>query len=128
MKALAQARNRPGGSVATSRAHQGVSESPLRMLERNDKARREQLKRQRGTSVARVKRSGGENEEEERLREEMELRLQEVAALDKSALEASLGVASPLPRSVLRPVRTELKVVHGLDGVPKKPDEPVIGL
>lgn len=64
----------------------------------------------RGTSAARIRKHrqltnrGFVDEEEDE-------------ELDKSAAEAELGIASPLPRSLIRPVAAaKLKKIHGLDG------------
>lgn len=36
--------------------------------------------------------------------------------LDKSAAEAEIGIASPLPRTLIRPIAVTIKKIHGLDG------------
>lgn len=60
----------------------------------------------RGTSAARIRRrkrlaGGYEDEEEEEL--------------DKRAAEAEMGIASPLPRSLVRPIAVKIKKIHGLE-------------
>lgn len=97
-RALTEARKRRKKSVAKSAAHEGVSENPLRELERHTRELKWQRKAERGTSVARVRRYGEDEDEDEELDvvdDELEM--------DKSAVEAELGIASPLPRSILRP-------------------------
>lgn len=36
--------------------------------------------------------------------------------LDKRAAEAEMGIASPLPRSLIRPIAVTIKKIHGLNG------------
>lgn len=62
----------------------------------------------RGTSAARIRKyrrlgqySSSEEDEEE---------------LDKQAAEAEMGIASPLPRTLIRPTIVSIKKIHGLDG------------
>lgn len=116
-RALAIARQRVVSNEKISLAHKGISENPLRELERKERERHLQKQYDRGTSLARLKRYGNKEEEEE----DLEF-LQEIE-LDKSAAEAALGVASPLPRSVLRPRRVDLKTTHSLDDVPESEEE-----
>jgi hypothetical protein len=62
----------------------------------------------RGTSAARIRKrrklleEGCDDLEEEEL--------------DKSAAEAEIGIASPLPRALIRPIAVNIKKIHGLDG------------
>ncbi|MFA5130034.1 MAG: hypothetical protein WC477_03905 [Patescibacteria group bacterium] len=79
----------------------GVVENPLRKLEREERERHGKNKTVRGTSIARVKRHGNIEELEEENEDDIELREQH--AIDRSAAQARLGIAPPLPRSILRP-------------------------
>lgn len=60
-----------------------------------------------GTSAARIRRRrkipGLQDEEDE-------------DELDKRAAEAEMGIASPLPRTLIRPTMVSMKKIHGLDG------------
>lgn len=98
-RAIAEARERIHADAEKSAARKGIKENPMRELERKERERREAKRVQRGTSLARVKRHGNKEEDEEDLEkmEEMEL--------DRSAAEARLGIASPLPRSILHPTK-----------------------
>lgn len=102
-RALSLARMRDARTTARSSARNGVKENPMRELERKERERKDQARAQRGTSLARVKRHGNKEEEEE------EMGLADEVELDRSAAEASLGIASPLPRSILRPPRPAAK-------------------
>lgn len=95
-KALAGVRDRKPGGAAKSAAHEGVSGNPLHDLEESERQRKLDKKMERGTSAARINRHG---EEEGGGRPVLD----EGAARDSSAAAASLGIASPLPRSILRP-------------------------
>jgi hypothetical protein len=61
----------------------------------------------RGTSAARIRKRRrleeglDENEEEE---------------LDRRAAEAEIGIASPLPQTLIRPIAVKIKKIHGLEG------------
>jgi hypothetical protein len=99
-KALQAARGGLRHDVAISAAHTGVKENPLHSLERLRHARRIAELTGRGTSVARIKRHGNRADEEELL-EELELEEREERA--KREEIAKLGLAPPLPRTVLRP-------------------------
>lgn len=107
-QALAEARDRERKDTARSAAHKGVSENELRRLERLERLRKKKLREEHGTSIARVKRHGNEEDEE------LEL-LDDEGELDKSALEARLGIASPFPRSILRPRKIEIKKTGSSD-------------
>jgi hypothetical protein len=101
-KALASARNRSGlqpGS-AISLAHAGVKENPLHTLERIRRSRRINELTGRGTSIARLRRHHGRNEDED-IREELER--EECEEMDRREEIAKLGLAPPLPQCVLRP-------------------------
>jgi hypothetical protein len=100
-RALERVRAR-GASSSGSAARTGVSENPMKALERRGRKRKEALKAGRGTSVARIKRFMEEEEEEDLEKEE---EINEERELLKRAAEASLGIAPPLPRSILRPVK-----------------------
>jgi hypothetical protein len=102
-RAIAEARERIRADAEQSAARKGVKENPMRELERKERERKDAQRFQRGTSLARVKRHGNKEEEEEDLEkmEEMEL--------DRSAAEARLGIASPLPRSILHPTKPSKK-------------------
>jgi hypothetical protein len=102
-RALARSRERQRGGAAKSAAHEGVSENPLHALERKERVRKERLKTERGTSLARVKRHGNEEDEEG------DAEFLEEIDLDKRAAEADLGIAPPLPRSILRPMKGIVK-------------------
>jgi hypothetical protein len=101
-KALASARNRPSfrpGS-AISLAHAGVKENPIHSLGRIRSTRRINELTGRGTSVSRLRRHASYNEDED-IREELER--EEREEMDRREEIAKLGLAPPLPQSVLRP-------------------------
>jgi hypothetical protein len=106
-RALADARDRSKRSIVTRDTRYGVVENPLRKLEREERERHLQNKTKRSTSIARLKRHGAQEEEEEEEAAEIEsweeMELREEKALDRSAAQARLGIAPPLPRSILRP-------------------------
>ncbi len=99
-KALQAARGGLRHDVAMSAAHTGVKENPLHSLERLRRARRIAELTGRGTSVARIKRHGNRDDEEEILEE---LEREERELKEKREEIAKLGLAPPLPRTVLRP-------------------------
>ncbi|MBD3251700.1 hypothetical protein GF380_04590 [Candidatus Uhrbacteria bacterium] len=72
----------------------------MRAFEEEERNRKEAAKYERGTSAARLKRHGNEEEEEEE-----ELLVDPELELDKKAVLADLGIAPPLPRSILRPTK-----------------------
>jgi hypothetical protein len=100
-RALQRVRER---DVAASKCAVGadVSEHPLKALERRERRKKDALKAGRGTSVARMKRFMEEEEEEDVEKEE---EMNEERELLKRAAQSRLGIASPLPRSILRPVK-----------------------
>ena len=104
-RALADARNRSTRREVTRDTRYGAVENPLRKLEREERERHLQNKTKRSTSIARLKRHGAAEEEgeEEELESWEDMELREEKALDRSAAQASLGIAPPLPRSILRP-------------------------
>ena len=98
-KALASARGRFGksGTVEGARAGALGKKEALRTLGRFRDAHRIAELTGRTTSVARLRRHG---EEEAELLEELELELEEEERREEIA---KLGLAPPLPQSVLRP-------------------------
>lgn len=103
-RALADARNRSSRRQVTRDTRYGVVENPLRKLEREERERHLENKTKRSTSVAHLKRHGATDEEEDEELESWEdMEIREEKALDRSAAQASLGIAPPLPRSILRP-------------------------
>jgi hypothetical protein len=102
-RALGAAKDRGPLSVAKSAAHKGVSENPLKkQLERNLLQKRRGEAGKRGTSIARVNRHGEEEEEQSVI-------IDDGLELDRNAAASSLGIASPLPRSILRPTKGIVK-------------------
>lgn len=98
-RAIAEARERIRADAEQSAARKGVKENPMRELERKERERKDAQRFQRGTSLARVKRHGNKEEEED------DVEFTEELELDRSAAEARLGIASPLPRSILHPTK-----------------------
>lgn len=102
-KALGAAHDRGPMAAAKSAAHEGVTENPLKkQLRQNLLQKRREEAKQRGTSIARVNKHGEEEEEQGVI-------IDDKFELDKNAAASSLGIASPLPRSVLRPTKGIVK-------------------
>jgi len=108
-KALASARNRYeiGRKTALTAAKVGVKENLLQTLSRAQTMRRIKELTKRGTSVARMKRYGLREDEEEELLSEYEREEREL--MERSEAIAKLGLAPPLPRTILHPPRPRKK-------------------
>jgi hypothetical protein len=108
-KALASARNRNefGRSTAIGGVRASIRENLAQSMSQAQTMRRIKELSKRGTSVARMKRHGLREDEEEELLNEYECEERDLVSRREAV--AKLGLAPPLPRSILHPGKPRKK-------------------